>query len=793
MEGVVLDPLVRYVFIIVQKSCRKCSFEEVLVHQRLRKTLIRVLELSSCIYLCQLSMRSCILTRHGLEAATIGKTCKYRIQKNLLDPGVDMLINNGVTFTLAKESDLVPVGEDQKKQHLELTREIVERINHLYGGRKWKKLGGRGGSIFKVKSCSRALDSSCWSTGDVTDGLSNVFHLELHIDILPSTKWRESASGQHVDYDQRPDIFRGTVTYASMHAHLGRKASRIDDLESLAYTLVFLNRGRLPWQGYQGDNKSFLVCKKKMATSPEMLCCFRPATFKQFLEIVVNMKFDEEPSYSKLISLFEGLLGPNPAIKPINTDGAQKIIFQVGQKQGRLNLDEDDNWQPTKKQLLQGGFVYQVLGDRFLMIGLWRGKYLMMKKTLIAFALCLSTGSLFQSERSLVTRARCEHLKMKDLDQQYPTLIGIGTPNVCRKRKIDSDSAATTNKPKHQNEIDTKQYLHVSPPRWTLCWTLAEKKVIWRIYGAQTTEQGFCCGNGLDCNKCGCVSVSRLTEFEKDKALKHKAPVKNPTDVVYKPQKQKAPVKKPTAVVDKPDAVVVQETDKEPVEKPDVVGNVSILEGSLSSDIVPDEDEPVDMSLKKVLKKYKVKGNVKASVKDNVDVKGSLVSVKDIVDAKGSLPPVKDKIEVKGVNVSENEKLVDKVKDSVSVNEKPMDKVKAPVKPVKDKVKAPVKDKVDVSVNKGSSSAKALVKDKDFIKGDDRKKRLKGKSKKEDSSSSDDDVDSSSDDVDSSRIGRNVSAYDYPVKLNIFLLCYDFSRTISVVSVAQFLFENALE
>ncbi|GKE56070.1 tryptophan--tRNA ligase, chloroplastic/mitochondrial, partial [Tanacetum coccineum] len=63
---------------------------------------------------------------------------------------LDMLINNGVTLTLAKESDLVPVGEDQKKQHLELTREIAERINHLYGGRKWKKLGGRGGSIFKV-------------------------------------------------------------------------------------------------------------------------------------------------------------------------------------------------------------------------------------------------------------------------------------------------------------------------------------------------------------------------------------------------------------------------------------------------------------------------------------------------------------------------------------------------------------------------------------------------------------------------------------------------------------------
>ncbi|KAL6578487.1 Tryptophan--tRNA ligase, chloroplastic/mitochondrial [Orobanche minor] len=42
---------------------------------------------------------------------------------------------------LLYQSDFVPVGEDQK-QHLELTRELAERVNHLYGGRKWKKLGG---------------------------------------------------------------------------------------------------------------------------------------------------------------------------------------------------------------------------------------------------------------------------------------------------------------------------------------------------------------------------------------------------------------------------------------------------------------------------------------------------------------------------------------------------------------------------------------------------------------------------------------------------------------------------
>lgn len=62
-----------------------------------------------------------------------------------------------------------------------------------------------------------------------------------------------------------------------------------------------------------------------MATSPEMLCCFCPHPLKQFLEIVVNMKFDEEPNYSKLISLFEGLIGSNPAGRPLKIDGAQKV------------------------------------------------------------------------------------------------------------------------------------------------------------------------------------------------------------------------------------------------------------------------------------------------------------------------------------------------------------------------------------------------------------------------------------------------------------------------------------
>jgi hypothetical protein len=169
------------------------------------------------------------------------------------------------------------------------------------------------------------------------------------VDLGLATKWKDSATGLHVDYDQRPDVFRGTVRYASVHAHLGRIGSRRDDLESLAYTLVFLLRGRLPWQGYQGENKGFLVCKKKMATSPESLCCFCPQPFREFVEYVVNLKFDEEPNYAKCVSLFDSVVGPNPDIRPINTDGAQKLIHQVGQKRGRLLIEEEADEQPKKK------------------------------------------------------------------------------------------------------------------------------------------------------------------------------------------------------------------------------------------------------------------------------------------------------------------------------------------------------------------------------------------------------------------------------------------------------------
>ncbi|CAN6856705.1 unnamed protein product [Brassica oleracea] len=71
---------------------------------------------------------------------------------------------------------------------------------------------------------------------------------------LNPSRWKDSNSGQHVEYGQRPDVFRGIIRYARCHAHLDCARSRRDDLESSDVYINISdagNLGRLSWQEYQ--------------------------------------------------------------------------------------------------------------------------------------------------------------------------------------------------------------------------------------------------------------------------------------------------------------------------------------------------------------------------------------------------------------------------------------------------------------------------------------------------------------------------------------------------------------
>jgi len=113
--------------------------------------------------------------------------------------------------------------------------------------------------------------------------------------------------GQHVTWAQ--DIpFAGTARYASINALSGVQQSRRDDLEAIAYMLIYLVKGSLPWSGLKADShtgKRTKIKERKQATPIEDLCCKLPDAFKSFLREARSLKFDERPGYDVMKQLFK--------------------------------------------------------------------------------------------------------------------------------------------------------------------------------------------------------------------------------------------------------------------------------------------------------------------------------------------------------------------------------------------------------------------------------------------------------------------------------------------------------
>jgi hypothetical protein len=103
------------------------------------------------------------------------------------------------------------------------------------------------------------------------------------------------------------------------HARLFCPAlSRRDDLISLAYTIVSLLKGPLPWEYCESGTRKHRedrVREKKRTWTGARLCEGLPEEFVNFVDYVCGLEYEQQPDYDHWKQMFHMLLirlGPPP-------------------------------------------------------------------------------------------------------------------------------------------------------------------------------------------------------------------------------------------------------------------------------------------------------------------------------------------------------------------------------------------------------------------------------------------------------------------------------------------------
>ncbi len=124
----------------------------------------------------------------------------------------------------------------------------------------------------------------------------------------------------------------GTMRYSSINCHLGLTPSWRDDLESLLYTVVYLVKGSLPWQGIAvqpGQVHRDKVLRIKQVTTAKALCKGLPQPFIKFIQHIRSLGFKDELDYQHLRDILTQCVLVWPP-SPSRTESLFAIPGQVG-------------------------------------------------------------------------------------------------------------------------------------------------------------------------------------------------------------------------------------------------------------------------------------------------------------------------------------------------------------------------------------------------------------------------------------------------------------------------------
>ena len=129
------------------------------------------------------------------------------------------------------------------------------------------------------------------------------------LDFGLAKRYRDEYTHIHIPLKENRNL-TGTARYASCNAHNGLEQSRRDDMESIAYVILYFFRKKLPWQGLKCKDKNEKHAKIKeikMSMTPEKLFEGIPKEFADYLTLVKKLGFEDEPAYKSYIQMFNKL------------------------------------------------------------------------------------------------------------------------------------------------------------------------------------------------------------------------------------------------------------------------------------------------------------------------------------------------------------------------------------------------------------------------------------------------------------------------------------------------------
>src|SRR5258708_14768772 len=134
-----------------------------------------------------------------------------------------------------------------------------------------------------------------------SDRSSRVFLIDFRLTRL----FHNPATHEHIMQAKGLNI-TGTIHYSLINSHLAVTQLQRNDLQPLAYVIVYLVKGWLPWQGiavHPDQVHHDEVLRLKQVTTAKTLCKGLPQPFIKFIQHIRSLGFEDKPYYRYLHSL----------------------------------------------------------------------------------------------------------------------------------------------------------------------------------------------------------------------------------------------------------------------------------------------------------------------------------------------------------------------------------------------------------------------------------------------------------------------------------------------------------